>query len=191
MWISKWQVAAYFKSGESSATVRYCPLLSVTVAGGHLLQERRVVCQRRPRVARVGEGAERRRGGGAPLEPGVPGGTCQRCGGGGALCSTPLGPLAVAGVEDTTRLVLYTHMHACLSLWQLTDTKADDAMTRICGPCSYTKPYDRYTPNDCGFVNTSCFRPGGYLLTYLLTYLLVSRRPRPGGSNHKGSPLIS
>ena len=48
-----------------------------------------------------------------------------------------------------------------ISIWQFNDIKADDRAQSTCGPCTYSRPYDAAVPNDCAFINVSCWRPAG------------------------------
>lgn len=48
-----------------------------------------------------------------------------------------------------------------ISVWQLTDIKADDGLTKACGSCEYTTAYDATRPMNCSYIDARCFRPGG------------------------------
>ena len=49
-----------------------------------------------------------------------------------------------------------------ISIWQFSDIKADDHMTKVCGSCHYATPWtDGVAPINCTYIDASCFRPGG------------------------------
>jgi hypothetical protein len=50
-----------------------------------------------------------------------------------------------------------------LTIWQFGDIKANDQSTQQCGQCDYLPhPNNLTVPWDCGFIDTTCGRPGGY-----------------------------